>query len=445
MARVEFLPGEPFAIAITALGGQGGGVLASWLVELAEHAGWTAQSTSVPGVAQRTGATVYYIELFPPLRGEPVPGGRRPGPVLALMPAPGRVDLVIAAELMEAGRALDRGLVSPDRTTLVASSHRSYAVSEKTVPGNGIADAAAVTAACAAQARRFVCADMQVIAERTGSVISASLFGAVAASDALPFGREAFEQTIRRAGVGVEASLRAFGAGLEAALEALEGPGQERMERQAEGRGGGQGEGRETREESGRERLLADLAAAARAAHPRVAPLLERLRTQFPAPALPMLRAGLGRVLEFQDEAYGAEYLDRVHALCVLDRAAGGGARQWVLTVEAAGRVARAMAYDDLIRVADLKTRASRFDRIRDEMGTGSDRLLATTEYFHPRLEELCGSLPARLGLWIENAPRLSRWLAARLDRGRRIRSSTLPGFLVLYALAGMRRLRRGT
>ena len=48
------------------MGGQGGGVLTDWIVELAERHGWLAQSTSVPGVAQRTGATIYYVEMLPP-------------------------------------------------------------------------------------------------------------------------------------------------------------------------------------------------------------------------------------------------------------------------------------------------------------------------------------------------------------------------------------------
>jgi indolepyruvate ferredoxin oxidoreductase beta subunit len=60
---------KPLTIAILAMGGQGGGVLADWIVEVAEHVGWAAQSTSVPGVAQRTGATIYYIETLPPRNG----------------------------------------------------------------------------------------------------------------------------------------------------------------------------------------------------------------------------------------------------------------------------------------------------------------------------------------------------------------------------------------
>src|SRR5277367_4076067 len=95
-------------VAIVAMGGEGGGVLADWLVDAAEASGFVAQSTSVPGVAQRTGATIYYLEFFPAAEI----GAAGQDPVLALMPAPGDVDLVIASELMEAGRAIQRGLVS---------------------------------------------------------------------------------------------------------------------------------------------------------------------------------------------------------------------------------------------------------------------------------------------------------------------------------------------
>ena len=123
-------PPDPIIkLAILAVGGQGGGVVSDWIVDLAERNGWYAQSTSVPGVAQRTGATIYYIEMVREGDGTPV---------LSLMPAPGDVDIVLAAELMEAGRAMQRGLVTPDRTTLIASTHRTLAVSEKTVPGSGI-------------------------------------------------------------------------------------------------------------------------------------------------------------------------------------------------------------------------------------------------------------------------------------------------------------------
>ena len=155
-------------IAVLAMGGEGGGVLADWLVDLAEHNGFAAQATSVPGVAQRTGATVYYLELFPKAAANAA--GR--DPVLALMPMPGDVDVVIASELMEAGRAVQRGFVTPDRTTVVASTHRVYAMTEKIALADGRVDAAALIDGCRAAAKRFLAFDMAAIAEATRIVSS---------------------------------------------------------------------------------------------------------------------------------------------------------------------------------------------------------------------------------------------------------------------------------
>ena len=173
---------QPIKIAILAMGGEGGGVLADWLVDLAEHNGHLAQTTSVPGVAQRTGATIYYVELFPAAAAQQAGAA----PVLALMPLPGDVDVVLASELMEAGRAVQRGLVTPDRTTLVASTHRVYAIAEKIALGDGRADAAALLAQVQGAARRFVGFDMAQAAEDAGSVISAVLFGTLAGTGGCP-------------------------------------------------------------------------------------------------------------------------------------------------------------------------------------------------------------------------------------------------------------------
>ena len=188
-------------LAILAVGGQGGGVLTNWIVELAERNGFVAQSTSVPGVAQRTGATIYYVEMCPASDQQPV---------FALMPSPGDVDVVIAAEAMEAGRAVTRGLVSSDQTTLIASSHRMYAVSEKIVPGDGIASRERVIEGVGKAAKRVICHDLAAVAERCGAHVSASLFGALAGSQSLPFDRAQFEEAIRSSGRGVEPSLKAF-------------------------------------------------------------------------------------------------------------------------------------------------------------------------------------------------------------------------------------------
>jgi indolepyruvate ferredoxin oxidoreductase beta subunit len=409
------------SIAVLAMGGQGGGVLVDWIVALCEGQGWIAQSTSVPGVAQRTGATIYYIETLP-LPAD-APAGLQP--VLSLMPASGEVDIVIGAELMEAGRAIQRGLVTPDRTTLIASAHRAYAVVEKQAPGDGIGDAGAVYAAAAAAAKRFVAFDMATLAEQSGSMISAVMFGALAGTNMLPFPREAFEQTIREGGVGVAASLRAFALGFDRAGTELAG-----------------GEAPTAPRTPGSEKRFPGLAPVGHRAYDA---LVARARADFPEPAHEMIAAGLQRVVDFQDTAYGAEYLDELAPIVALDRAAAGQDRGYVLTGTAAKYVAVAMAYDDVFRVADLKTRKARFQRIRTEVAASADQLVYMTEFMHPRMDEIAGCLPARLGRFIESRPRLFKTLDGWLNRGRRVRTGTIRWFVVLYTLAGLRRFRRGT
>src|SRR5690349_15813155 len=113
------------------MGGDGGGVLAGWITEAAVAAGFHAQRTSVPGVAQRTGSTTYYIEVAET-------GSSRA--LLALNPAPGLLDVVIATELLETARTVQSGYVSPDRTLIVGSLHRVFTIEEKSAMADGRLD-----------------------------------------------------------------------------------------------------------------------------------------------------------------------------------------------------------------------------------------------------------------------------------------------------------------
>lgn len=401
---------KPLSIAILAMGGQGGGVLSDWIVELAEAAGWAAQATSVPGVAQRTGATIYYLELLKPRDGK--------HPVFSLMPAPGDVDVVLAAELMEAGRAMTRGLVSPSRTTLLASTHRSLAVVEKVIPGDGIRDPRAVMDAAEIAARKIIAFDMNLLAESNGSVISAVMLGALAASEALPFPRDAYVEAIRAGGKGVEASVRAFSAAYDRTRRSPRDPSAHTVQKSMP-------------------------SVPTSAAHPELSRLLERIREKFPVQCQSMLFAGVSRLVDYQDVAYAAEYLDRVEKLYSLDAASGGSRHGFAFTTEVAKHLAVAMAYDDVIRVADLKTRAGRSERIRQELGVKPNQVLRTTEYMHPRLEEVLGVLPAALARFIESRPRLCAVLERRINHGRRIRTDAMPGFFLLYAIGRAKFLRR--
>ena len=275
-----------------AVGGQGGGVLTNWIEDCAHRNGYVVQATSVAGVAQRTGATIYYMEMAP---------AQDRAPVFALLPAAGDVDILVAAEMMEAGRAIMRGFVTPDRTTLIASSHRALAVSEKTVPGDGIANSEEVIAAAEIAAQRFIAFDMEKMAVDAGSMISASLFGALAGSGALPFERESFEVAIKASGRGVEASLRAFAAGFEAAAG-----------------------GKIERPQAGQAKLPAANTPAGPKHLVERWSKLEARAAAMPEAARDMALTGLRAVVDFQDLDYGDEYLDLLEHVLAQDEPAKG-------------------------------------------------------------------------------------------------------------------------
>ena len=356
-------------LAVLAVGGQGGGVLADWITDVAERNGYLAQSTSVAGVAQRTGATIYYVEMCRD-------NGRRP--VFALSPAQGDVDILIAAELMEAGRAIMRGFVTPERTTLIASSHRIAAVSEKIEPGDGRASSEKVRAAAESASKRFIAFDMERIAAEAGSMISASLLGALAGSGALPFPRESYEQTIAASGRGIKASLTAFAGAFERARGGAapaarpDAPEQRGDHAGALAPAGTPDSAKLPISVGGKVSGPAALLNGWQALTARVDAL--------PEPVRDMASRGLKKVVDYQDLAYGSEYLDRLDRAVALDDAEHG----YRLSIAAAKHVANAMCYDDMIRVADLKTRSTRGARVRREVGVERRRRAAGDRIFPP-------------------------------------------------------------
>lgn len=395
---------DRITIAILALGGEGGGVLAEWVQHIARANGYVAQGTSVPGVAQRTGSTVYYIEL---VRTRPS-GGNRPDPVLAMMPVPGDVDIVIASELMEAGRAILRGFVTEDRTTLIGSTHRVYAISEKAALGDGTGASERILAAAERRSRRFIGFDMAAAASKSGSVISSIMLGALAGSEALPFPREAFEDAIRHGGKAVETNLKGFGLGFDSAQKG----------------------------EAAKDTVPAGppmpTTAAGRA-------LAARIANTLPDGAQATATEGVRKLMDYQDADYASDYLDRLAAFVPMDEPDGA------LTEAAARHLALWMAYEDTIRVADLKVRASRSERVTREVRAKDDQLLSVTEYMHPRLQEVCETLPAGLGRFILRRDWLRRRLEPFFTKGRHVRTTGLRWFLMLRLLAGMRGMRRRT
>ena len=350
---------RPITIAILAMGGEGGGVLADWIIDLAEHGGYLAQMTSVPGVAQRTGATIYYVELFPKA------AAREQKPVLALMPVPGDVDIVLASELMEAGRAITRGLVTPDRTTLIASTHRVYTMLERTALADGRVDASAMLKASEEASRRLHAFDMASIADATGSLVSAVLFGALAGSGgaAVPAHGVRGHDPARRRRRGFKR------ARLQCRLSRRRHPATRRWH-------------------------------PSRASHSIRRRATTRCRRWWPPiddelsiVSRPIVSAGVVRLADYQNEDYAKLYLKRLAPVVEIEKARPGKPDE--LLTEVARQLALAMAYEDTIRVAELKIRASRFERVREEVIVKPGQMLDIVEYMHPRTQEIAETLPA--------------------------------------------------
>jgi indolepyruvate ferredoxin oxidoreductase, beta subunit len=372
---------QPICILIGALGGEGGGVLAQWIVDAAASAGFTAQSTSIPGVAQRTGATTYYVEVLPvPARS------LSRAPVLSLYPVPGCVDLVVSSELLETGRMIANGFVSPDRTTLVTSTSRTLTTAEKIALGDGRFDSGRLLDTARAFSRRLVAFDMEQAAREAGTAMSAVMFGAIAGSGVLPWEHAVCEAVINEGERGARASLAGFALGIAAA--------------QAD--------------------------AASR---------------ELPRETREIVALGRDRVVDFQDAAYGELYLDRIARIRAAEHASDPGAsHDHALTREAARFLALWMAFDDVVRVATLKSSAARFARVRGEVGAHNGDVVRIYDHMRPGVPELAGLLPKAV------AARLIAW-----DRRRpqpwslpiKLHANAFTGFVLLRILAACKRLRR--
>ena len=197
---------QPIRLLIAALGGEGGGVLAGWISEAAAASGLVVSRTSIPGVAQRTGATTYYIEI--------AQASGSVAPILGLNPAPGQVDILVATELLEATRMVQAGFVTPARTLVVAADRRVYATDEKVAMTDGRASDDKLRGALERFSKHLVLTDLAATAAASKSPLNVVMLGVLAGLRALPIEADKFRATIRAEGKAVDANLHGFEAGL---------------------------------------------------------------------------------------------------------------------------------------------------------------------------------------------------------------------------------------
>jgi len=416
---------QPISLLICALGGEGGGVLSSWLMDTARRAGFPAQSSSIPGVAQRTGATTYYVEVL--TTPSSALNGQRP--VFSLNPVPGALDALLSSELLETARQVGLGLVSPDRTRVFSSSGRSLTTQERISLGDGRADSAVLLKLVQQYALQAHVWDFADMARAHGTLVSAVMLGVVAGSGLFPFARAHFEASIQAAGASpaqTQASLHGFAAGFERAAnaQALQAMWQDLDE------------------------ALSPLAHAEPPAHaesePASVPAMTAAVQALPPPVRAFAALGYARLLDYQGRSYAELYLERLQTVLHAENAADPQQLQaHAATRHTARWLALWMAFDDIVRVADLKSRASRWQRVRLEVKAQADELLRVYEYFKPGVPELAALLPA----WA--ASPLQRWHQQRLAQGKepwalalKIGSHSVLGLLALRGLAGLKWLR---
>jgi indolepyruvate ferredoxin oxidoreductase alpha subunit len=393
---------RPVTLLIAALGGEGGGVLTGWIVRAAESLGLVVQSTSIPGVAQRTGATTYYVEIWPQRLAADAPR-----PVLALLPGIGDIDVMVASELMEAARTVTAGFVTPERTLAIASTARALVMDEKIAMGDGRHDSARLVQAIAQRAQQHILFDMEEVARRTGTVVNAVMLGALAGSGRLPIAAETFEAAIRHDGKAVESNLRGFRAGLAAVHATGHPPVSEPQPPGPDHSSALQG----------LEREIIDMSIADR-----------DLTVQ-----------GLRRLVRYQDLAYGRLYLERLAPIATADRQAGAGGR---LLAETSRHLALRMSYEDVVKVAQAKIAPARFARIAAEIGARPGEPVTVADFLKPGLEELCSILPVGLARRIL-ARAQRRGLIDRWHWGMEIKTTSVTGFLRFWLIAKLQRWRR--
>jgi indolepyruvate ferredoxin oxidoreductase beta subunit len=222
--------------------------------------------------------------------------------------------------------------------------------------------------------------DMRKLAQESGTVINAVLFGAMCGAGVLPLPRDACEQAIRRGGRGAEASLRGFTAGC-------------------------------------------DIAAGARPTPQPPAP--PKRASEFDE----IMRLGIERLTDYQGAAYADLFSERMKFFQDKDKK---------LSAETARHLALWMAYEDIIRVADLKTRATRFERVRKEVGAKDGEPVVVIDYLKPGVEEVASLLPYSMGKgligWAGKHGKLDAY-----NVGMHVKTSGVFGYLLVRSLAWLK------
>lgn len=277
--------------------------------------------------------------------------------------------------------------------------------------GDELFDGQDVLKAADALSKRSILFDMEQLCQQTGVMINAVLLGVIAGSGELPIKPESFEAAIEKAGVAVKPNINGFRTGLAYV----------RGELQLDAKP----------EEASRWGLRAGMGAS-------MDDLLAAAGRDFPPEAAAIITEGVRRVVDYQSTAYGAAYLARMAAVLDADKAADGASHGFKLTSETGRYLALWMSFEDIIRVADLKSRPERMARVRKEVGAKDSEPVVITEYLKPGFEEFASVLPPGLGKSLMAWRDKTEW-RRDFHFAMRVKTNSFFGFLRLWLLAKMK------
>ncbi|MDJ0932184.1 indolepyruvate oxidoreductase subunit beta family protein [Breoghania sp.] len=317
-------------------------------------------------------------------------------PVFALMPVAGDGDVVVASELLEAVRMAERGFVVPDRTFLLASTHRVLTMHERIARGDEERDTDSLMQAAESASRKRFLADLAAIARAQGAPLNAVLLGAIAALGLTLIRAEHLRDAIEAGGIAVTRNLSGFDAGFAATCSA----------------------------EIGSESVEDTPSPVPAPAHASLAARIDAL----PEEAREVTRIGVARLVDYQNEAYAGRYLERLALF----------ADDGILAREVARHLAVRMSFEDIIRVAQLKTRARRLENVLQEIGIPADEPFQLVDFFKPGIPELADMLPPGLGHRL-NARAEKKGIRETANFGMRVRTNTILGFARLRPLAKLK------
>jgi indolepyruvate ferredoxin oxidoreductase beta subunit len=356
-------------VYIAAVGGQGGNLFTEWLTAAATCEGQRAQSVSLTGLSQRGGATGYYVEL--------AAGPNQDEVVFCQYPVPGQLDLLVGQELLEMARAVEQGLTS-EKTTIVTSTHRMLSTPEKLPSDGGIMDPAELLAFGRRFSGQLIAFDAVALAHQHGLdeiFGNAVLFGAAAASGALGISPEACKQAIEQTGIAVEANLNAFDLGTAYVTE-------RRYEQPVF-----------QPEPTLDELALANAARLSGRKRRHYQELFAGTAATWVEPLRQVFVEAFYRLIDYQGVGYARKYLALVEDMWRREQVPQDPS----LTLIYARNLATLMTYEDGARVAQLKIRQERFDRITGERGLTSGQVYILRDYLKPDAYEIYGLFPARL------------------------------------------------